>query len=187
MIVSWAACVARSNTWLDAVITPDRGAGNRHRRLDRRARRVQTTQYAAEQRPVDGSAPASLEADAGDEYTWAEARLTDIASTSPVSTERNHCATTTAQCSFSGFQLRPGSERCLFAGNRIGTLDIAHAATGRWFPLRNRLDPVQFRARNARCRFCRWWVPQLTGSRLFSLLVDPPYVTHRVRKMRALR
>ncbi len=169
--------------------------GNRYRRFDRRARRVQTTQHAVEQRPVDGITQlgVGLEADAGDEQVGVETRLTDHRQHfAGFRIERHHRATTPAQCGLGGFlQLDVEAQDDVLAGNRIGALEHPqHAATGVGFDFLVTDLTVQFRLVEPLDAGLADVVGAAVVDRIQRLqlfLVDPPHVAHRVRKVRALR
>ncbi|MNG93566.1 hypothetical protein D3C79_525370 [compost metagenome] len=169
--------------------------GNSHRRLDGRPRRVQATQHAVEQRPIDRIAQfgIGLEADAGDEQVGVEARLTHHRQyLAGARVERNHCTTPASQGGFSGLlQLDVQAQHNVLARLRVGALEHPqHPATSVGLDFLVTHLTVQGGLVEALDAGLADMVGTAVVHRVerFQLfLVDPPYITHRMGKMRTLR
>ncbi len=169
--------------------------GNRHRRLDRRPRRVQTAQYAVEQWPVNGVTQlgVSLEADAGHEQVGVKAWLADHRQHfAGLRIQGNHRAATTAQGHLRRFlQFDVQAQHDVLAGHRIGAFEHPqHAATSVGLDffvthLAVQLGLVETLDAGLADMVGAAVIDRIEGFQLF--FVDSPHVTDRVSKVRPLR
>ncbi len=169
--------------------------GNRHRRLDGRARRVQSSQDAVEQRPVDGIAQLGigLEADAGDKQVRIEARRTDHRQHfTGGRVQRDDRTTTPAQCGFGGFlKLDVQAQDDVLAGDRVGAFEhTQYATTGVGLDLFVANLTMQFGLVKALDTGLADMVRAAVIDRVEApelFFVDAPHVADRVGKVRPLR
>lgn len=166
-------------------------AGQRHRRLHRRARRIEPAQDAVVQRPVDGVTQLGigLEADAGDEQVRVVARLADHRQhVAGGRLDRHDGAPPPGQGVLGGLlQAAVDAQDDVLAGNRVGALEHPQhppAGVGLDFLVANRA--VQLALVEALDAGLADMVGAAVVDRvevLQFLLVDPPDVPDRMGKV----